>query len=103
MNSLKSYEHVDPSQDLPASYFAVVVSNNLFVWIRLYRPSPALRIPTIQTRRTPIHDHQRLGAALVAHGGAGREAGAVAGDGDVLVAGFGDSGGGGRGYLSVFF
>ncbi len=30
--------------------------------------SPALAIPAVQTRRTPIHDHHRLGAALVAHG-----------------------------------
>ena len=42
--------------------------------------SPALRIPTIQTRSAPVHDDERLRAALVAEGSAGREAGAVAGD-----------------------
>src|SRR5690606_14346954 len=46
--------------------------------------SPALAIPTIQTSRTPIHDHQRLRAALVAHRRAGREARPVAGDFDVF-------------------
>src|SRR5690606_33272737 len=46
--------------------------------------SPALAIPTIQTSRAPIHDHQRLGAALVAHRRARREAGAVAGHRDVF-------------------
>src|SRR5690606_20246814 len=79
-------------------------------------PSPALAIPAIQTSRAPIHDHQRLGAALVAHGGAGREAGAVAGDFDVVfvVGGRRDGAvpspafprwGGGRssGYVRVFF
>src|SRR5690606_735880 len=78
--------------------------------------SPALAIPTIQTSRAPVHDHQRLGAALVAHGGAGREAGAVAGDFDVffVVGGRRDGAvpipafprwGGGRssGYVRVFF
>lgn len=49
--------------------------------------SPTLRIPTVQTRSAPIHDDQRLRVALVAEGGAGREAGAVAGDGDVFVGG----------------
>src|SRR5690606_40901719 len=52
----------------------------------------ALAIPTIQASRAPIHDHQRLRAALVAHRGAGREAGAVAGDFDVFVAGAGRGG-----------
>ena len=42
-----------------------------------------LRISTVQACRTPIHQHQRLGAALVAHARAGREAGAVAGDFDL--------------------
>ena len=70
--------------------------------------SPALRIPTIQTSRAPIHQHQRLGAALVAHGRAGREAGAVAGDLDVLGALFGRGQHGPAhlarfGYVSVFF
>jgi len=61
--------------------------------------SPTLRIPTIQTRRTPIHDHLGLGVALVAHGGAGREARAVAGDGDVLFV-VGGAVGDGRGRRS---
>src|SRR3546814_5339489 len=50
-------------------------------------PTPSLatfRVTTIQTSRTPIHDHHGLGAALVAHAGRRREGGAVAGDGDVL-------------------
>ena len=51
--------------------------------------SPALAVPTIQARSTPVHDDERLRAALVAEGGGGREAGAVAGDGDV----FGGAGG----------
>src|SRR5688572_23626780 len=49
-------------------------------------PSPALAIPTIQTSSTPIHDHHRLRAALVAHGGARREGDAFAGDFDVFAA-----------------
>src|SRR3546814_7124633 len=44
----------------------------------------ALRIPTVQAGRTPIHDHHGLGAALVAHARGRREGGAFAGDGDVL-------------------
>ena len=38
-------------------------------------PSPALRIPTIQTSLAPIHQHQRLRIALLAQRGARREAG----------------------------
>ena len=49
--------------------------------------SPALRITTVQARRTPVHDDEGLGAALVAERGGRREAGAVAGDGDVFVGG----------------
>src|SRR3546814_1389661 len=45
---------------------------------------PTLRIPTIQTSRTPTHDHHGLGAALVAYARGRRAGGAVAGDGDVL-------------------
>ena len=82
----------------------------------------ALRIPTIQTSSTPIHDHDGLGVALVAHGGGRRERRAVAGDfDDFLRAAFGGAavGGlpfdfaplrgatlgasGGLGYFSVFF
>ena len=40
-------------------------------------PSPALRIPTIQTRLTPIHQHQSLRVALGAERGTGREAGGI--------------------------
>jgi hypothetical protein len=36
--------------------------------------SPALRIPTIQARLTPIHQHQRLRVALLAQRGARRKA-----------------------------
>lgn len=39
--------------------------------------SPTLAIPTIQASLAAIHDHQRLGAALVAHAGAGRETAVV--------------------------
>lgn len=46
--------------------------------------SPALRIPTIQTSSTPVHNDERLGIALVAHRGRRRETRAVSGDGDVL-------------------
>ena len=68
---------------------------------KFLKPSPALAIPAIQASRAPIHDHQRLGAALVAHGGAGREAGAVAGHGDVL--GAGARGNRRRAHVTVFF
>jgi len=37
--------------------------------------SPALRIPTIQTGRTPIHQDDRIRIALGAHGRTGREGG----------------------------
>lgn len=47
-------------------------------------PLATLAIPTIQASLTPVHDHHGLGVALVAHAGRGREAGAVAGDFDVL-------------------
>lgn len=39
--------------------------------------SPALRIPTIQTSRTPIHQDDRIRIALGAHGGAGWEGGGI--------------------------
>lgn len=55
--------------------------------------SSALRIPTVQARRAAVHDDERLGAALVAEGGGGREAGAVAGDGDVFGGAWGVGGG----------
>src|SRR5688572_2852093 len=48
--------------------------------------SPALRVPAVQARRAAVHDHDRLGIALVAHRRAGREAGALAGHFDVLAA-----------------
>src|SRR5690554_6829066 len=95
-----------------SAHAAFLVLLTLLTW----SASPALAIPTIQTSRAPIHDHQRLGAALVAHRGAGREAGAVAGDFDVffVVGGRRDGAvpipafprwGGGRssGYVRVFF
>jgi 5-methylcytosine-specific restriction enzyme A len=40
----------------------------------MQHPSPALRIPTIQTSLAPIHQHQRLRIALSAERGASREA-----------------------------
>ncbi|MNV56697.1 hypothetical protein D3C71_1489970 [compost metagenome] len=49
--------------------------------------STALAIPTIKTSLAAIHNHQRLGIALVAHGGTGREAAVVGGVG-VGVGGF---------------
>lgn len=61
--------------------------------------SPTLRIPTIQTSRAPIHDHDGLGAALVAHGGGRRERHAFAGDFDVFVVRDGD----GFAHVTVFF
>src|SRR5690606_15520677 len=81
------------------------------------RASSALRIPTIQTSRTPIHQHQRLRAALVAHGRGRRKTRAVAGDCDVffVVGGgggaaltpalsrLGGRGGRARGHVRVFF
>ena len=42
-----------------------------------FRPLVALAIPTIQASLAAVHDYQRLGAALVAHAGAGREAAVV--------------------------
>src|SRR5688572_14662572 len=57
--------------------------------------SPALAVTTIQTSRTAIHDHHRFRGALVAHGGARREARAIAGDFDHLFGvGVGAGGGG---------
>lgn len=62
------------------------------------RTSPTLRIPTVQTRRAPIHDDDGVRVALVAHGGAGRKGGRVlrgalgAGAGEV----FGDAAGAAR-------
>src|SRR3546814_16459133 len=50
-------------------------------------PTPSLatfRVTTIQTSRTPIHDHHGLGAALVSPAGRRRDGGAVAADGGVL-------------------
>jgi hypothetical protein len=41
------------------------------------RPSPALRIPTIQARLTPIHQHQRLRIALLAQRGTRRKPGSI--------------------------
>jgi hypothetical protein len=66
-------------------------------------PSPALAIPTIQASRTPVHQHERLGRTLVAHGGSGREGGALAGDFDVfrVVRGAAHQRGGAG--VSVFF
>src|SRR5689334_7028381 len=46
--------------------------------------SPALAIPTIQARRTPIHHDDGVRVALVAHRGAGRE-----GEGWLFCARFG--------------
>ena len=61
--------------------------------------SPALRITTVQTRRAPVHDDEGLGAALVAEGRRGWEAGAIAGDGDV----FSGTGRRSRAHFTVFF
>ena len=41
--------------------------------------SPTLRIPTIQTRRTPIHDDDGVRVALVAQRGAGGECAGIVG------------------------
>src|SRR5690606_5778141 len=49
------------------------------------RPSAALRVTAVQAGPAPVQDDQRLGAALVAHGGRGREAGPFAGDRHVLA------------------
>ena len=54
---------------------------------RVTRISTALAVTAIQASRTPIHDHHRLRAALVAHGRARRKARAVAGDFDHFFAG----------------
>src|SRR5690606_38745943 len=48
--------------------------------------STALAVAAIQAGGAAVHDDGGLGVALVAHGGAGREAGALAGDGHGLVA-----------------
>src|SRR5690606_887071 len=65
--------------------------------------SPALGVAAVQAGRAAIHDHHGLGAALVAHGRRGREAGALAGDRDALAVAFVVARGGCRGYFSVFF
>src|SRR5690606_11814482 len=49
--------------------------------------SAALAVTAVQAGGTAVHDHHGLGAALVAHRGAGREGdAAITGDLDVLVA-----------------
>src|SRR5690606_9204837 len=53
---------------------------------RAVSPSSALAVAAMQAGGAAVHDDGGLGVALVAHGGAGREAGALAGDGHGLVA-----------------
>lgn len=76
--------------------------------------SPALRITAVQARRAAVHQHQGLGAALVAHARGRRETRAVAGDLDDFLGAFVDAvvAGGvdhrpahlaGGGYFRVFF
>lgn len=65
--------------------------------------SPALAIPTIQASLAAVHDHQRLGVALVAHGGAGREAAVVGAVDDYQLFAVGRCSNRRCDYFTVFF
>src|SRR5690606_3510737 len=101
------------SQSTKAPAAATTMASVLTAFIRAAPASAALRVAAVQAGRAAVHDHDRLGAALVAHGGRRREAGAVAGERHVFAAAvaallgqeLADRAGLGGGYVgvSVFF